>query len=105
MPLESRVAVRSSQRSAASFAPREQNRSPVLTLREDRGVRARKPPSFPPVERPAPPRPMPIRLRYVALLVGAGLSLRSLGLGALAFWQLHTAAAQLANYAACMAGP
>ena len=48
---------------------------------------------------------MPIRLRYVALLVGAGLSLRSLGLGALAFWQLHTAAAQLANYAACMAGP
>jgi hypothetical protein len=48
---------------------------------------------------------LPIRLRYVALLIAAGLSMRSLGARGLAFWQLHGAASDFANYAACMAGP
>jgi hypothetical protein len=47
----------------------------------------------------------PIRLRYLILLLVAGLGLRSFGLRALAYWQLHETAAELANYAVCMAGP
>jgi hypothetical protein len=48
---------------------------------------------------------LPVRLRYVVLLIAAGLSVRSLGLRALAYWQLHETATQLGNYAACMVGP
>jgi hypothetical protein len=44
-------------------------------------------------------------LRWLFVLVGAGLAVRSLGLGAVAYWRLHAAATQFGNYAACMAGP
>ena len=63
--------------------------------------------TIPPVEQSLPSaRPaFPFRLRYLVLLVGAGLGLRSFGERALAYWQLHATAAPLANYAACMVGP
>lgn len=48
---------------------------------------------------------LPFRLRWIVLALGAGLALRSLGLGAVAYWRLHTAATQFGNYAACMVGP
>jgi hypothetical protein len=51
------------------------------------------------------PTVFPIRLRYLAVLLAAGLSLRSFGLRTVAYWQLHETASGLANYASCMAGP
>lgn len=80
---------------------------PVREVREVRVVTRRSPTAFPPVVHSVPnPRPvLPVRLRYVVLLIAAGLSMRSLGLRALAYWQLHEAGAQLGNYAACMVGP
>lgn len=89
-----------SQRSAA---PRLEPRASA----EER-IRARRAqPTFPPVEQAEPSTgpALPFRLRWLFVLIGAGLALRTLGLGAVAFWRLHAAAAQLGNYAACMAGP
>jgi hypothetical protein len=54
-----------------------------------------------PSSRPA----LPFRLRYLVLLLGAGLCLRSFGQRAFAYWQLHATATPFANYAACMVGP
>lgn len=47
----------------------------------------------------------PIRLRYLMLLGLFGLGVQMLVPRALAFWQLHGLATELADYALCMAGP
>ena len=75
--------------------------------RAERAPSTRRAGPFPPVVSSVPSAGpvLPIRLRYVALLIAAGLSMRSLGARGLAFWQLHGAASDFANYAACMAGP
>jgi hypothetical protein len=103
MPLAPTV----SSRLDASLTQRERNRSTARALREERTISRRPQPTFPPVERGASSSPpvFPIRLRYLVLLIAAGLGLRSFGLGAAAYWQLHEAATGLANYAVCMAGP
>src|SRR6188508_3229151 len=87
-------------------AQREQSHMPPAARRGGAPSAPRTAP-FPPVVSSVPTGGLvlPIRLRYVALLLAAGLSLRSLGGRALAFWQLHGAAADFASYAACMAGP
>jgi hypothetical protein len=79
--------------------------SPVAA-REDLAGKRRRATAFPPVVHSVPRRGpvLPFRLRYVVLLLALGLSLRSFGLRALAYWQLHGAASDLANYAACMVG-
>lgn len=89
---------------------REQSHKSPPSARADRAgpVSSRRLGPFPPVVSSSVSSTgpvLPIRLRYVALLLAAGLSARSLGGRALAFWQLHGAASDLANYAACMAGP
>jgi hypothetical protein len=86
---------------------RERNRSTARCAALERtGVR-RVQATFPPVERAmsSSPTAFPIRLRYLVLLLAAGLSLRSFGLRAVAYWQLHETATGLANYGSCMAGP
>lgn len=47
----------------------------------------------------------PVRLRYLMLLAFLGLSVQTLVPRALAYWQLHGAATELADYALCMVGP
>jgi hypothetical protein len=103
MPLAPTV----SSRLDASLTQRERNRSTARTLREERPSARRPQPTFPPVEQGASSSPpvLPIRLRYLVLLIAAGLGLRSFGLRAAAYWELHEAATALANYAVCMAGP
>lgn len=58
---------------------------------------------------PLPPSPVkfvpPVRLRYVALVVGLVAGIFSVIPRAVAFWQLHSAATNFANYALCMVGP
>jgi len=105
MPFEPRGPLRASRRLVPDVQGEPSHKPPHS--RAARAVSARRLTPFPPVVSPVPSRGpvLPIRLRYVVLLVAAGLSLRSLGGRALAFWQLHGAASDFANYAACMAGP
>jgi hypothetical protein len=108
MPLAPRVAPSVSPRLGAPLTLRDRNRSIAGNLREERPSVRRPQPTVPPVERvtPSAPRPaFPVRLRYLILLLAAGFAVRSFGLRAVAYWQLHTTAAEIANYAACMAGP
>lgn len=107
MPLESRVSDLASARFGASPQWRRAGqRLEPASVRSPRPS-SRAPASIAPVERPAARRApaLPFRLRWVFVLVGAGLALRSLGLGAVAYWRLHATATQFANYAACMVGP
>jgi hypothetical protein len=107
MPLAPRVAPSVSPRLGAPLTLRDRNRSITRTLRDERPSVRRPQPTVAPVE-PAVPsatRAFPVRLRYLVLLLAAGLAVRSFGLRAVAYWQLHTTAAEVANYAACMAGP
>lgn len=110
MPLESRAAWSGSTR----FIPSSQRRGP----RALRGAAPRTPgaerprarraaATFPPVERreASTGSALPFRLRWLVLLLGAGLGLRAFGLRAVAYWQLHATATQFGNYAACMVGP
>jgi hypothetical protein len=46
-----------------------------------------------------------VRLRYLLLVGAVGLGLNSLIPRVLAYWQLHDAATDFANYALCMVGP
>lgn len=104
MPLDKRAAARVQTRSGVlPNVPR----STIVPARQVQVVARRSAAAFPPVVHTVPSsRPvLPVRLRYVVLLIAAGLSIRSLGFRALAYWQLHEAAAQLGNYAACMVGP
>lgn len=115
MPLEPRVSHPASARFGAPSPRRAGLRLDWSVAGEGGGLRGgaerlrarRMPPAFPPVERPeASSGPaLPFRLRWLFVLVGAGLAMRSLGLGAVAYWRLHAAATEFGNYAACMAGP
>lgn len=106
MPLELRGPPRASRR-LVFRAPGEPSQTLPPSSRAERAPSTRRPGPFPPVVSSVPSTGpvLPIRLRYVALLIAAGLSMRSLGARGLAFWQLHGAASDFANYAACMAGP
>jgi len=105
MPLESRAPRFAPARLSASSQWRAAQRLETPSVAEERSRRAQ--PTFPPVERPeASSGPaLPFRLRWLLVLLGAGLAVRSLGLGAVAYWRLHAAATQFGNYAGCMAGP
>src|SRR5690606_19908064 len=97
MPLESRAARSGSMR----LGPSSQRRSPPVPRRtEPRALDAERPSArrasatFPPVEvrEPSSGPALPFRLRWLLLLVGAGLCLRAMGLRAVAYWQLHATA-------------
>jgi hypothetical protein len=107
MPLESRAMVYDSPLVGPSSTQLGRTRPPSSVAREDLASKRRPKAVFPPVVHSVPkPGPvLPFRLRYVVLVLALALSLRSFGLRALAYWQLHGAAAELANYAACMVGP
>jgi hypothetical protein len=108
MPLASRVAPSVSPRLGAPLTLTERNRSSARNLREQLPGVLRPQATVPPVERVTPtaaPPAFPVRLRYIVLLIAAGFAVRSFGLRAVAYWQLHTTTAAVANYAACMAGP
>lgn len=47
----------------------------------------------------------PVRLRYLVLLAAAAMSVYSVVPRVVAYWQLHSAATDFANYALCMVGP
>lgn len=107
MPLAPRVAPSVSPRLGAPLTLRDRNRSIARPVRPERPSVRRPQPTLPPVESGATsaPRTFPIRLRYLVLLLAAGFALRSFGLRAVAYWQLHSTATDVANYAACMVGP
>lgn len=107
MPLAPRAAPSVSPRLGAPLTLRDRNRFTARTQHDERPSVRRPQPTLPPVERGAPSAAptFPIRLRYLVLLLAAGLAVRSFGLRAVAYWQLHTTATDVANYAACMAGP
>jgi len=48
---------------------------------------------------------LPLRLRHLVWLSALALGVQSIVPRAVAYWQLHDVAAQVANYALCMAGP
>src|SRR5688572_7290749 len=107
MPLESRAKLLGPARLGVSSQRIMPLRLEARVGAEERARGRRAQPTFPPVEH-APPSSgtaLPFRLRWLLVLIGAGLAVRSLGLGAVAYWRLHVAATQFGNYAACMAGP
>ncbi|HTV17019.1 MAG TPA: hypothetical protein VMG12_00070 [Polyangiaceae bacterium] len=107
MPLESRLSGVGSARFGVSSQRRAARSLDPHPVADERPRARRAQPTFPPVEQPEPSRvpTLPFRLRWVFVMIGAGLALRSVGLGAVAYWRLHTAATQFGNYAACMVGP
>jgi hypothetical protein len=98
MLLESRSTIRGSHRPGVRLPPHASGDRPV-------GRRLRGGP--PPVVRDAERTRFvaPIRLRYLMLLGLLGLSIQTLVPRALAYWQLHGVATELADYALCMVGP
>jgi hypothetical protein len=107
MPLESRAKLLGSARHGVSSQRNVALRLEPRATGEERARVRRAQPTFPPVEQvePSTGPALPFRLRWLFVLIGAGLAVRSLGLGAVAYWRLHAAATQFGNYAACMAGP
>lgn len=107
MPLEHRAKVLASARLGVPSQRHATLRLETRTSGEERARARRAQPTFPPVERAEPSTgpTLPFRLRWLFVLIGAGLGARSLGLGAVAYWRLHAEATQFGNYAACMAGP
>jgi hypothetical protein len=97
MSLEFRANVRGSQRLGVRLPQAASYDRPV-----GRGPRA--PLSVPAVAAAARPA-SPVRLRYLLLIGAVGLGLNSLIPRVLAYWQLHDAATEFANYALCMVGP
>lgn len=98
MLLESRSNVRGSHRVGVRLPPHASGDRPV-----GRGSRGGPPPVVRDAERTR--FVAPIRLRYLMLLGFLGLSLQAFVPRAIAYWQLHGAATELADYALCMAGP
>jgi len=76
-------------------------RTTLATLDRVRAHRPSAPPAEAPKALPAPP----IRLRFVLLFAGLALAASSLYPRLDAAWRVHSLAAALANYGACMVGP
>jgi hypothetical protein len=107
MPLGSRDKIIGSARLGVSSQRHGALRLEPRATGEERARARGAQPTFPPVEKAGPSTgpALPFRLRWLFVLIGAGLAARSLGLGAVAYWRLHAAGTQFGNYAACMAGP
>jgi hypothetical protein len=107
MPLESRDKILGSARLGVPSRRHVALRLEPRRAGEERARARRAQPTFPPVEHSEPSTgpALPFRLRWLFVLIGAGLAARSLGLGAVAYWRLHATATQFGNYAACMVGP
>lgn len=98
MPLESRAPVRGSQRPGVRLPVHARDALPTVR----RLVHAPQP-GLPEV--PFKRFSLPLRLRHLVWLSALALGAQSIVPRAVAYWQLHDVAAQVANYALCMAGP
>lgn len=69
------------------------------------GLQIKRRPKTPPTEQPVTSFVPPVRLRFVLLLAVGSLTLYSAIPRAVAYWKLHSAATDFADYAMCMVGP